>query len=301
MSISEDFILVKQTIKKYPLRKRSDEATKAVNEKFGAEDAGNFNKRLFSGALIDELISWFSQARKYHYQQGEWDDTYRIVRAENVHAYMAHMAKCKYEIQRILNLIESDWDRVILESQLTTGGLWKKSDYPETPQTFTKRHVFKIKLKQIEDVDDIRVKISGEARERIEAQIRESQQRRFENLARDLWGRVFKNVSKVIENMGKRDKKDKSKMKPRFHMTMFTNLENQIDIMKSLEDALDDIELSQARMDIEKKILPFKPERPADLATDPEKSAKLLAEANKFMAKYEKKMSAYLPTKPKGK
>ena len=216
------------------------------------KDSGRFNKRLVPRAELHEFVTL------------PWSDNgFRVLPAA---AYMDHVASMRQHTADFKAAVTHLLDRFeeLVRSQSRLGTLFKVDDYPGMrdergmlrfafPEELRSRFSFETKVLPLPDVDDFRVSIGDEDRERIKRQIAESIQASLKVGTRELWQRLYKVVSHMSLRMTEYNAAAEGE-KPRLYDSMITNIVEIVDVLPKLNIA-GDTELDRMAAEVRRALI----------------------------------------------
>ncbi len=296
-SLSSKAMLCTVSISAWSGYKYDREASEQIAEIHGAEkDSGRFNKRLVPRKELEEITKLIGRARRDHeFVTLPWSDNgYRVLPAA---AYMDHTQMMRghaSEFQSALSRLEGRFEELV-KSQSRLGTLFKVEDYPGMrdeggklrfafPNELRARFSFETKVLPLPDVDDFRVSIGDQDRERIKRQIAESIQASLRVGTRELWQRLYKVVSHMAQRMTEYNAAEAGQ-KPRLYDSMITNIVEIVDVLPKLNIAGDG-ELDRMAAEVRRS-----------LVVDPQelrKSETVRSEAARAAGDIAQRMAAYM-------
>jgi DNA-binding transcriptional regulator/RsmH inhibitor MraZ len=273
------------------------EASEEIAAIHGADtDSGRFNKRLVPRKELEEITKIIGLARRDHeFVTLPWSDNgYRVLPAA---AYIDHTttlrlraAEFNAAVARLVARFE-----VLVTTQRRLGTLFKVEDYPGMrdeagilrftfPDELRARFSFETKVLPLPDVDDFRVSIGDQDRERIKRQIADSIQAALRVGTRELWQRLYKAVSHMSARMADYNAAEDGK-KPRLYDSIITNIVDIVDVLPKLNIA-GDTELERMAGEVRQSLL-----------VDPQqlrKSQTMRSDAAKAATDIARRMAAYM-------
>jgi DNA-binding transcriptional regulator/RsmH inhibitor MraZ len=296
-SLSSKAMLCTISISAWSGYKFDREASAEIATIHGADkDSGRFNKRLVPRKELEEITKIIGRARRDHeFVTLPWSDNgYRVLPAA---AYMDHLntmrlrgAQFDAAVSRLAARFE-----VLVANQSRLGTLFKVEDYPGmrvedgklrflVPAELRAKFSFESKVLPVPDVNDFRVSMGDQDRERIRRQIAESIQASLRVGSRELWQRLYKVVSHMSERMADYNNAQGGN-RPRLYDSMITKIVEVVDVLPKLNIA-GDTELEQMASEIRKS-----------LVVDPQelrKSETMRSNAAKAAADIAQRMAAYM-------
>lgn len=265
-TLSSKAMLCTVSIRAWSGYKYDREASEQIAEIHGADkDSGRFNKRLVPREELEELTKLIGRIRRDHeFVTLPWSDNgYRVLPAA---AYMDHTAAMRghtLEFKAAVCRLETRFEELV-RSQSRLGTLFKVDDYPGMrdeggglrfafPNELRERFSFETKVLPLPDVDDFRVALGDQDRERIKRQIAESIQASLRVGARELWQRLYKVVSHMSQRMAEYNAAADGQ-KPRLYDSMITNIVEIVEVLPKLNIA-GDTELDRMACEVRRSLV----------------------------------------------
>jgi hypothetical protein len=242
------------------------EASEEIAEIHGAEkDSGRFNKRLVPRKELEEITKLIGRIRRDHeFVTLPWSDNgFRVLPAA---AYMDHTATMRghaAELKAVVSRLEVRFEDLV-RSQSRLGTLFKVEDYPGMrdengvlrftfPAELRERFLLETKVLPLPDVEDFRVSMGDQDRERIKRQIADSIQASLRVGTRELWQRLYKVVAHMSQRMTEYNAAE-DEQKPRLYDSMITNIVEIVDVLPKLNIAGDG-ELDRMASEVRKALI----------------------------------------------
>jgi hypothetical protein len=273
------------------------EVSEEIAEIHKAEkDAGRFNKRLVPRKELEEINKIIGRARRAHnFVTLPWrDDGYRVLPAAVYMEHTATMRGCAAEFNAAVASLVGRFETLV-STQRRLGTLLKVEDYPGMrdeggklrfafPAELQERFWFETKVLPLPDVDDFRVSMGDQDRERIKRQIADSIEAALRVGTQELWGRLYKSVSHMSTRMAEYNAAADGE-KPKLYDSMITNIVDIVDVLPKLNIA-GDTELERMAEEVRQSLL-----------VDPKqlrKSETVRTDAAKAAADIAQRMAAYM-------
>jgi hypothetical protein len=265
-SLSSKAMLCTVSISAWSGYKFDREASEEIAEIHGADkDSGRFNKRLVPRKELEEITKLIGRIRRDHeFVTLPWSDNgYRVLPAaaylDHAGTMRDHAAEFKAAVSRLEGRFED-----LVKSQRRLGTLFKVEDYPGMrdedgklrlafPDELRAKFSFDTKVLPLPDVEDFRVSIGDQDRERIKRQIAESIQASLRVGTRELWQRLYKVVSHMSQRMTEYNAAENGQ-KPRLYDSMITNIVEIVDVLPKLNIA-GDTELDRMAIEVRKSLV----------------------------------------------
>jgi len=242
------------------------EASEEIATIHGADkDSGRFNKRLVPRKELEEITKIVGRARRDHeFVTLPWSDNgYRVLPAaaymDHTNAMRLHGAQFDAAVSRLAARFE-----VLVTNQSRLGTLFKVEDYPGmrvedgklrflVPAELRAKFSFENKVLPLPDVNDFRVSMGDQDRDRIKRQIADSIQASLRVGSRELWQRLYKVVSHMSERMADYNSAQDGN-RPRLYDSMITKIVEVVDVLPKLNIA-GDTELEGMASEIRKSLV----------------------------------------------
>ncbi|MCK5050817.1 MAG: hypothetical protein KAS53_03685 [Candidatus Cloacimonetes bacterium] len=246
MSLNDKAMLVYLNISFWTARKYDKKISQEVEDKYGADEAGRYNKILIAKEHLSNIQKIISSARTFHYDNSlPWSDNGgRLLPSANYFNYVKSIQcfKDDFEVE-VANFLKV-YPNLKDDAKQRLNGMFEEEDYPDV---FTLEKKFNIKsmILPVPEADDFRVSLTEEEvdsiKESLEQQINESTQAAMN----DLWGRLFKVVSHMAERLSDHDNK--------FKNSLVNNITELCELLPKL-NITDDPELDKVVNDIRSKL-----------------------------------------------
>ena len=106
----------------------------------------------------------------------------------------------KAEFDKAAADFEAHYPQYVEAARLSLNSLFNEADYPPT-HAIRKRFDYNVEVRNLPDKTDFRVKLDSKYEQAVLSSIRDSVDRRLEGAMKDLWQRVYKVVSDMIERL----------------------------------------------------------------------------------------------------
>lgn len=231
-TLQNSAMLVALNVRQWTARRFDRTATKEVDEKHGAKDAGRFNKLLIDKGALEPIDKIENSARTYHYSVTlPWGDQgQRILPAALFMDYTQSMDQFKREFESRVRDFLVEYPRLMQEARNRLGSLYDPQDYPDAQDIRTKFE-FGLVITPIPSAQDFRVQLNEEYVDQIKADLMERQNKQQIEAVRHVWQRVREVVERIKDTC--------SKEKPRIYDSMMDNAKQLIEILPALNLAGD--------------------------------------------------------------
>lgn len=226
-------MLFSVTIKQWSGRVTDKKETQKVTNDNGARpDAVKVNKKLVFSNTMKALTHCASEARVYFYEHtAAWsDDGRRICSATNFLEITNKLNEYKDEFFKLVSVLKTEYPDLVEQAKNDLGTLFNQDDYPDSiEQNFS----FDVRVEPIPNVDDIRISVSEEERERIKETLTKQIEASMQNAKHDVINRVLDVVKRITDTLPKYNPAATSlKDKGVFRDTIVTNVD---ELSKSLD------------------------------------------------------------------
>lgn len=280
MSINEKAMLVYLNISFWTARKYDKKISQEIESQYNADEAGRYNKILIAKEHLANIQKIISGARTFHYDNTlPWTDNGgRLLPSANYFNYVKSIQGFKDDFEREVNNFLRIYPDLKDEAKGRLNGMFDEEDYPEE-NLLEEKFAFKTSVLPMPAADDFRVNLMENEVESIRSSIQEQVEASTESAMNDLWHRLFKVVSHMVERLIDPDNK--------FKNTLVTNIEELCDLLPKL-NITDDPKLNKAVKEIKAKLTNNDSQT---LREDLVARTKTAVEAQKIM----NKMRHYLP------
>ena len=244
--LNEKAMIVYLNISFWTARKYDRKISQEVEDKYGANEAGRFNKVLIAKEHLANIQKIISAARNFHYENTlPWNDHGgRLLPTTNYFDYVNAIRNFQDEYERETANFLSVYPNLKQDAHLRLSAMFKEEDYPDVATLRTK-YAFTNQITPVPEAGDFRVNLTDEEvssiKESLEDQVEESTQKAMN----DLWQRLFKVVSHMLERLSDPDNK--------FKNTLVENIESLCELLPKL-NITNDPELDSAVREIKTKL-----------------------------------------------
>lgn len=247
-TLQDSAMLVALNVRQWTARRFDRTATKEVDEKHGAKDAGRFNKLLIDKAALEPIDKVENSARTYHYSVTlPWGDQgQRILPAALFMDYTQSIDQFKREFDQRVRAFLVEYPRLVQEARQRLGTLYDPTDYPD-PSEIKDRFEFGVAITPVPSAQDFRVQLNEGYVEQIKSDILQRQQAAQKEAVKHVWGRVREVVERIRETCGKD--------KPRIYDSMMDNARQLVEILPAL-NLSGDPELNRIADEMKQLVVP---------------------------------------------
>lgn len=284
VSLTEKAMLISLNVGAWTARKYDAKVTEKINTKYNAgTDAGRYNKVLIVGEHLKAIGQLDNQIRTFHYERTlPWgDNNQRVILNKGYAEYSDTMRKWKEERSKLIYELISAFPGYVEDAKVRLGRMFNQNDYPNQNE-IERKFYFDFSVMPIPSSDDFRVSLNAGEVDRIRQDIERRIQQSISGAMRDLFARLQKVVSHMVEKLG--DKKGI------FRDSLVENVCELMNILPAL-DLVDDPEFDKIKADIEEKLCKFSA---ADLREDPKARKVVAKDAAVVLSDIESAMSAYM-------
>jgi len=244
--LNEKSMLIFLNISFWTARKYDKRISQEIEDQYNADDAGRYNKILIAKEYLANIQKIISAARTFHYENTlPWSDQGgRLLPSANYFNYVKDIQRFKDDFEREVANFLKVYPSLKDEARQRLNGMFDEDDYPDI---FTLETKFAIKsmILPVPEADDFRVNLTDDEVDSIRTSIREQVQDSTQAGMKDLWQRLFKVVSHMLERLSDPDNK--------FKNTLVENIEGLCELLPKL-NITNDPELDRAVREIKTKL-----------------------------------------------
>lgn len=252
-SVRDKAVLAQLIIHKWSANKRDKRASAEVAENHGAtERAVRANKTLIDPKWLAEITAAESAARTYFYKMTTpWSlEGHGLLSTVNYLDFMAEMRRLGKNYNTAADKFEERYDEAREHQRGELGDLFNELDYPSARTIRAKFH-FDCAISKIPDAVDFRCDLSEAENERIRQDIEERYNAALRETVDDLFARIYKVVSEMIERI-KNYRKTDDGVEGIFRDSAINNIRDLITLLPSLNVTGDpELTAMAARVDAE--------------------------------------------------
>lgn len=279
--IREKAMTVQFNSKCWTARKFDKAATTKHNQSQGADlDASRINKLLIPKSIIDGPVKarQHAQHKIHDHLTSKWASRgVNILKATVYEQYATGMAKAEddfwSQVETFMVRYQLFYDNLWEKGPERMGGMYDKKDYPP-PSEVRRKFTFDVHYAPITHSSDWRIGgLSSDETQKLAGAVAERERELLAGAMREVWGRLHKVVSNVVDTLSKADKV--------FRDTLVGNV---IDLCNLLPDLNleDDPELDDLGKQVERSIGRLDP---AMLREDPELRKEAAKDAKELLDK----------------
>jgi len=246
MSLNEKAMLVFLNISFWTARKYDKKISQEVEDKYGTDEAGRYNKILIAKEHLANIKKIISAARTFHYENTlPWSDNGgRLLPSSNYFDYVNAIRNFQDEYEREVANFLLVYPNLKQEARLRLNAMFEEEDYPDVTILKTK-YAFTNQITPVPEAGDFRVKITDDEVAAIKESLEQQVVRSTETAMNDLWQRLFKVVEHMSERLSDPDNK--------FKNTLVENITDLCELLPKL-NITDDPELNDAVQEIKAKL-----------------------------------------------
>ena len=280
MPLNEKAMLVYLKISFWTARKYDKRISQEIEDQYKADNAGRFNKILIAKEHLANIQKIISTARAFHYENTlPWNDNGgRLLPSANYFNYIRSISSFKDRYEAEVDNFLRVYPDLKEEAKNRLNGMFAAEDYPEV-QLLEEKFAFRTNILPLPAANDFRVNMSDSEVESIRSSIQQRVKEAAESAMQDLWQRLFKVVSHMVERLIEPDNK--------FRNSLVTNIADLCELLPKL-NITDDPKLNEAVEEIKAKLTVHDSQT---LRDDEQIRNKTAVEAQKIM----NKMRDYLP------
>lgn len=252
--LTENALLVKQSISNWGGHKYDRKVSKEVNDAHNATDeAGRYNKRLVTKEALKDVRKLAGQARLLHYEMTlPWEDGgHRLLPADLYFDYIKEQKKIKDEFMKAAGEFTSNYTGYIQDAKKYLGDLFSESDYPPA-DSIEYKFAFETSFMPFPVKEDFRVALGENEVERIQSDMEDHINGLLASATLDVWERAYK----VVENMYSR-LQDTDAL---FRNSLVSNIRELVDMLPAL-NVINDPKLNKLQREMKKKLCQFEPDQ----------------------------------------
>jgi len=246
MSLNDKAMLVYLNISFWTARKYDKKISKEVEDKYGTDEAGRYNKILIAKEHLANIKKIISVARTFHYENTlPWmDNGGRLLPSSNYFDYVNAIRNFQDEYERETANFLLVYPNLKFEARQRLNAMFEEDDYPDL-DIIRLKYAFRSQITPVPEAGDFRVKITDDEvamiRESLEQQVKNS----TETAMNDLWKRLFNVVEHMSERLSDPDNK--------FKNSLVENIEDLCELLPKL-NITDDPVLAVAVNEIKAKL-----------------------------------------------
>lgn len=227
MLLNEKAMLVYMNISFWTARKYDKKISQEVENKYGADEAGRYNKILIAKEHLSNIQKIISTARTFHYANSlPWmDNGGRLLPTANYFDYVKAIRNFQDEYEREVNNFLIVYPNLKQDARQRLNAMFDEEDYPDVNTLETKFNI-KNMILPVPEADDFRVSLTEEEVDSIKESLEEQVKDSTEAAMNDLWKRLFKVVSHMSERLSDPDNK--------FKNTLVENIEDLCELLPKL-------------------------------------------------------------------
>ena len=254
-SISSSAMLVELNISVWTGRKFDKGVSQEIDtQKHTTTRAGNYSKRLFADEpVFDAIQKYTGNARTYHYHATmPWSDSgLRLLTTSMFFDYQREITAMEAEFNRLVEAFLSNYDKLVLQSQMKLGTLFNSDDYPPVEMVRDK-FKFSVKFAPVPEVGDWRVNVGQEAEAILKESYANYYQSNLESAYADVWERTHEALTRMSEKLS-------GEKKQIFRDTLVSNVMDMVDLLEKF-NVTGDPKMRTAKHKLESVMLGITPD-----------------------------------------
>lgn len=261
MSLTNKAMLVGLSISYWTGKASDERVVDEISRKHKTEkDVHDYQKILVHPDAINRVKAARSRARAYHFQKTmPWiDDGTRILPSRFWDEYTEKMHEFRGEYEEAVAEFIRAYMRLKGEARKRLGDLYREEDYPSVDK-LRRKFGFKVRVGQIQEARDWRVKLGAKEEAEIRKQIEEQTREAAEVVSRDLWNRLHSVVNALVEKLKEKDSTLRD--------SIIGNIKEMVELLPEMNVA-DDPKLEDMRRKVETDLAKLSV---AELNDDPKK------------------------------
>ena len=266
MSIQEKAMLVKLSIGKWSGEKYDEKISDEVSTMHNADyRMGRFQKSLVSRTVIKSIQRIENKARAFHKDNTlAWGgDGVRILPAKNFMEYREGINELHSQFDKVVRDFVQDFELYVNQAKALLGDMFVASDYPDSYTLESKYH-FSVDIMPVPYGNDFRVNLAEEDVEVIRQDIEEKVNNTMGEAMRDVWGRLYSVVERVVDTLPSYNPAGDGKDKGIFRDSLIDNISDLCELLPRL-NVTDDYDLEIMRKEVEDRLTQY---TPAELRED---------------------------------
>ena len=294
--LSNRAMLVNLTIKFCTFAKHDKRVSRQVAVDNGSDvQLGRFYKDLLvrkENNPLDKLQSIAGMARNTHYSLTlPWlDNGARICAAELYFKYGEKMRPHQDDWAEQFAKFKEQYPTMIEQAKRSLNGLFDPNEYPSLDKVDSK-FFFGYSFFPLPMADDFRVKLRNGEEDSIKRSIEANLEQTLETAATDVYQRVQKVVSHVVEGLSKYqqaiDEGVEDRRAGRFSDSLVEHVEELVDVLPKFNSVINNQELTQLQKDMKKQLCRYSAQ---DLRDDDSARKQVMSAADEIL----KKMGVYI-------
>jgi hypothetical protein len=169
------------------------------------------------------------------------DDDTRILPATGYWKYMEVMREQKGQYDAVCDDFVIRYPELVVQAKSWLQDAYRADDYPD-PAVIRSKFYVDLFIHHIPTAGDFRIDLGDDEVQRIRAQIEERHELALKQATDEIWNRVYRTVSALLESLSDPDR--------RFHESLLGNVSSLVNLLPTL-NITDDPDLEKARTEIE--------------------------------------------------
>lgn len=217
MALHEQAMLANLTISQWDARKFDKTATKDVETKHAASNAGRFNKLLIDETALAPISKIAAAMRQHHYKMTmPWGDNGdRLLPSKLFLQYTKDMRDYQSQLKAAVSSFVTAYPTLVVNARKRLGTLYEPSDYPLIAD-IGRRFGAEFSFSPVPTARDFRVDVAEEDAVIIRADMERRLQQRQQEALKDIFERIKLFVTRVRDTL--------SQPKPRIYDSLMGNI-----------------------------------------------------------------------------
>lgn len=240
-------MLVRLTVHAWTARKKDANATKDVDARNNATDAGNYIKLLVDKAELKPFQTQDGKIREYYYKHTlAWSDNGdRLLPSTAFFDFTTGMRDLIADADRIAEDFTRQYPGMVAAARQKLGMLYNPEDYPDV-STIRRRFGIELDFSPVPDADDFRVDVGQAAVDEIKAKINKGVDERQKEATKELWTRLHDAVTRIADTL--------SRDKPRIFDSLMETPRELVSLLPKLNFA-NDVGLTKMCGEVDRRLL----------------------------------------------
>lgn len=279
MSIHDKGIIVYLNISTWTARKFDPKVTKAIEDRYYANNSGRYNKILIATEYMAKIQKIVSAVRKYHYDNTlPWlDNGGRLLPTANYFDYVKAIDVFNNQFIQEVRKFLAAYPDYVTEAQQRLNGMYSPDDYPPVSLLAEK---FRLLLQKCPIPADFRVNLNDSEVESIREEYRQQLEHMTREANRELWLRLHTVIDHMLDKLSDADAK--------FKNSLVDNVSKLCDLVPKLNVSADP-QLEGIVAEVRQKLAGLAPE---ELRINPGLRSQTALEAQRIMDKLQHYMPA---------
>lgn len=291
-NITDKAMLARVTVTQYTGRKHDKKVSADVASEHGTSvDVGRYNKVLLAKSALEKITKATGAVRDFHYKNTvPWkDDGARLLAGVNYFDYCQGMSGLRNDFDREVARFVANYDEYVNDSRARLKGLFVAADYPSA-RDIARRFSFDYNFEPIPSAADLRIDLSQEEVNRIQADIEARTNAAIADAVKATWQRVHDVVAHMAERLrAYKPGQGEDKTVGTFRDTLVANVRDLADLLPRL-NVTGDAQLDATAVRLRAELCAVEAQ---DLRDSEPLRAKVATEAERILAELQANMASY--------